>query len=95
MILVYSFVLGFLSMVCFIPIYLKIVSNSFFILIAQKLEKSKGQNLKDFVGSIVLGPVLIAVSLIVDFVRAPLLLLREEDGFELKYQHQGPQMNKT
>ena len=73
-------------------LYIKVVGNSAFILAYNRREKFKGEDLVMLI-SIILGPVLIIMSLLVDLVKIPNKLNQDQKSFELKYQNSENMLN--
>ena len=85
MILMYCF-LGFLISLPIIPVlYLKLIMNAIFIYFNNKRQDYRGQHVINALFTIVLGPVLLFISLIIDLLSLPSLLLVDERNFEFKY----------
>ena len=64
----------------------KIYTNSIFILLTNKRETYKGENFVQFFMTIILGPILMVLSIIIDLLSLPNVLLKEGTNFEHKYQ---------
>ena len=75
-----------LSLPIMAMLYMKCTFNSIYILINNKRQDYKGQNLFGLFLTVLFSPAIILVSFIVDLIALPNLLLREEKGFEFKYQ---------
>ena len=86
MVIIYAFVSLLYFVVAYPFMYIKIVINSFYIALTNTREKYRGENLVQLLNSIFLGPLIIIVSLLVDFIMLPAILLQDEETFELKYQ---------
>ena len=67
-------------------LYMKCILNAVFILINNKRQDYKGQNLLGLIITIILNPFILLVSLIIDLISLPNLLMKEERNFEFKYQ---------
>jgi len=67
-------------------LYLKCVGNAGYILAKNKRVDYKGQNLVTFLITLILNPIILTLSLLVDLFNLPNQLLKEEKGFEFKYQ---------
>lgn len=67
-------------------LYIKSIANALFVTRVNKREDFKGQNMAKLLLTIASGPIVIVVSLLVDLVALPNLLLRDDKGFEFKYQ---------
>jgi hypothetical protein len=74
-------------------LYVKLVANSVFILINNKREKYRGEGLVRVTTSIILGPLVIVLSTIVDLISLPNILLRDGRTFERKYQMSTDRLN--
>jgi len=78
-----------ISAIMFIPsapiLIVKIYTNSVFILITNKREAYKGENIVQFLMTIILGPILMVLSIIIDLLSLPNVLLKEGNNFEHKY----------
>jgi len=79
-----------ISAIMFIPtapiLIIKIYTNSIFILLTNKRENYKGENIVQFFMTIILGPILMVLSIIIDLLSLPSVLLKEGTNFEHKYQ---------
>ena len=79
-----------ISALMFVPaapiLIFKIYTNSIFILLTNKREAYKGENFVQFFMTIVLGPILMVLSIIIDLLSLPNVLLKEGSNFEHKYQ---------
>jgi hypothetical protein len=86
MILMYC-VLGFCISIPIIPIlYLKLIMNAIFIYFNNKRQDYKGQHIINTLFTVALGPIILLISLIIDLLSLPSLLLVDERNFEFKYQ---------
>lgn len=86
MILMYCLLGFFLSMPIIPLLYFKLISNAIFIYFNNKRQDYKGQHTLNVLFTIVFGPVILFISLIVDLLSLPSLLLVDERNFEFKYQ---------
>jgi len=79
-----------ISAIMFIPsapiLIFKIYTNSVYILLTNKRENYKGENIVQFLMTIILGPILMVLSIIIDLLSLPNVLLKEGTNFEHKYQ---------
>ena len=67
-------------------LYFKTIVNGIFIQMNNKRQEYPGQNLFNLFVSIFISPILIAISLVIDLLSLPSLLLVDEKNFEFKYQ---------
>ena len=74
-------------------IYFKQLMNALFITFNNKREKYRGYNMVQLFIAIFLGPIIILVSIIIDLVTLPNILLRDTKGFERKYQASSDRLN--
>jgi hypothetical protein len=78
-----------ISAIMFVPIFpillLKTYTNSIFIFINNKREAYKGENLVQLFLTILLSPVLIILSILIDLFSLPYVLLKDGTNFEHKY----------
>ena len=86
MILLYCSIAVSISIPVMVLLYMKCIFNSIYILFNNKRQDYKGQNLFGLFLTILFNPVIILVSLVVDLIALPNLLLKDEKGFEFKYQ---------
>ena len=88
-----------LAVIVAIPIlpclYFKNLANSVFIFFNNKREEYKGQNTAQFLLALFVNPLVIVLSLAVDLISLPSLLMREEKWFESKYQQSLDTLNKN
>jgi len=86
MILMYC-LLGFGLSLPIIPLlYLKLISNAIFIYFNNKRQDYKGQHVLNALFTIAFGPIILFISLVIDLLSLPSLLLVDERNFEFKYQ---------
>jgi len=86
MILLYGCVI-FVFIAPTIPIlFIKCMVNTVYIAFFRKREDYKYQNLKQAATTLLLGPIIIAFSLLTDLITIPSLLLKPSSTFEHKYQ---------
>jgi len=80
----------FISALMFVPtcplLIFKIYTNSFFIFFTNKREVYKGENIVQLLMALLLGPILIVFSIIIDLLSLPNVLLKDGKNFEHKYQ---------
>ena len=80
----------FLALIISVPVlpllYCKSVTNAIYIAINNKRQNFKGENIVKLILTISLNPILVVVSYLIDLISLPSLLLKEEKGFEFKYQ---------
>lgn len=74
-------------------LYFKLVVNAIYIMIYNKRQDFRGQNIIMFLAGLIFGPVAIAISIIVDLLSLPNTLLKESSGFEHKYQLSSDRLN--
>ena len=85
MVLMYC-LLGFFISIPIIPIlYLKLIMNAIFIYFNNKRQDYKGQHVINALFTMTLGPLILLISLIIDLLSLPTLLLVDEKNFEFKY----------
>lgn len=86
MMFMYCVIGGLLSIV-FIPIlYFKTIANQVYIVFNNKREQYRGQNVVNLMLTCITSPFIIMVSLLVDLISLPGLLLKDSKHFEYKYQ---------
>ena len=76
-------------------LYAKSMVNASYIMMNNKRQEYKGQNLTSFLMTLFFNPLIIIVSLLVDLISLPNLLLRDERVFENKYQSSLDTLNKA
>ena len=86
MICLYCIIASIISLPIIPLLYIKILGNALYMAFTNKREDYKGQNLLNLIYVIVLGPVVIFVSLLVDLIALPNLLMKNQRDFEFKYQ---------
>ena len=86
LVIFYCVIAVVLSAPIFPLLYFKAVLNSIFILMNNKREVYKGQNIVNMTLTVLFCPVLMVLSFLVDLLSLPSLLLRDERHFEFKYQ---------
>lgn len=67
-------------------IYLKSIMNAIYIVMNNKRQAYKGQNIVGLTITVLLSPVIIVISLLIDLITLPSMLLADERNFEFKYQ---------
>jgi hypothetical protein len=81
---------GILGCIMFVPVYpllyLKSLANAIYISMNNKRENYRGENAVNLLFTLSLNPVLVVVSFLVDLISMPNLLMKDERGFEFKYQ---------
>jgi len=60
--------------------------NAIYIAMNNKRENFKGENIVKLIITITFNPLLVIVSYLIDLISLPSLLLKDERGFEFKYQ---------
>ena len=79
-----------IAMVIIIPctplLYMKLLINSVFIVLNNKRENYKGENVVQLLITAFLSPLIIIISILIDFLSLPNILFKESNGFERKYQ---------
>jgi len=79
-----------IAVVISIPIlpllYMKSVFNAIYILMNNKRQDYKGQNIIGLILTVLLNPPILILSLLIDLITLPNLLLQDEKVFEFKYQ---------
>jgi hypothetical protein len=87
-----------LACILLIPIvpmlYIKSVVNGIYISMMSKRQRYKGQNMAKLIFTVTLNPFLIVFSFANDMVYLPSLLMKDERGFEFKYQQALEILNK-
>jgi len=79
--------IGFVFSLPLLPlIYLKSITNAIYIALNNKRQDYKGQNLVGLTVTVLFSPIIILISLIIDLVTLPGMLLADERNFEFKYQ---------
>lgn len=86
MILLYCFMAIIIAVPLLPILYIKAIMNAIFISINNKRVAYRGQNQVNLIITIIFNPVLLVISLLVDLVTLPGMLLQEERFFEYKYQ---------
>lgn len=85
MILMYCFIGGFISVVLIPILYVKTIANQIFIAFNNKRQAYRGQNIVNLVLVTLLNPIVIIVSILIDLISLPNLLLKDSKNFEHKY----------
>lgn len=86
MILFYCGIAVVLSVPILPLLYMKSIFNAIYILMNNKRQEYKGQNIISMLLTIVFNPLILALSLLIDLITLPNLLLQDEKNFEYKYQ---------
>lgn len=93
MILMYCLI-AIIMVIPSIPIlYFKILINSIFIMMNNRREEYKGQNIIKMIMAVVMGPAIIFMSLVIDLISLPNILLKDNTQFEHKYQPNQDSLN--
>ena len=81
-------ILGCIISIPILPmLYVKSVVNAIYIAIIGRNKQSfKGQNVVKLILTVTMNPLLILCSFAVDLIYLPSLLMRDDRGFEFKYQ---------
>jgi len=78
-----------LALVVVVPLtpilYAKVVLNSIYIAFNNKRQDYKGQNVVQLIISITFAPFIIALSILIDLLSLPNVLLKDSKNFERKY----------
>ena len=78
------------SVIIFVPVapvlIFKIYVNSFFILMSNKRESYKGENIVQVFLTVFIGPFMILISIMFDLISLPNTLFKDSNNFEHKYQ---------
>ena len=74
-------------------LYMKLIFNSIFIVLNNKRENYKGENVVNLLITGFISPVIIALSIMIDFFSLPNVLFKESAGFEHKYQQSEDRLN--
>lgn len=81
------FLISLLIIIPLLPLlYIKMAVNSIYIFSIGKRQEYPGQNLKNMLISIFLGPLIVVASFFNDLITIPSILLKPNEEFELKYQ---------
>ena len=79
-----------ISAIMFVPaapiLIIKTYTNSVFIFLTNKRETYRGENVVQLLMTLILGPVLMILSIIIDLLSLPNVLLKDGSNFEHKYQ---------
>jgi len=67
-------------------LYIKSLTNAFYIAFNNKRPKYKGENVVQLLITIFFGPVIIVISFLIDIISLPSVLLADSRDFEHKYQ---------
>lgn len=86
MMIIYCIISAFM----FIPtapiLIFKVYANSIFIFLTNKRETYMGENVVQLLMAIILGPILMFLSIVIDLLSLPNVLLKDGKNFEHKYQ---------
>ena len=86
MMLMYCVLACILSVPVLPLLYLKSIANAIYIAMNNKRENFKGENVVKLILTIFINPAFVFISYLVDLISLPNLLLKDERGFEYKYQ---------
>ena len=86
MILFYCGIAVVLSVPILPLLYMKSIFNAIYILMNNKRQEYKGQNIISMLLTIIFNPPILVFSLLIDLITLPNLLLQDEKNFEYKYQ---------
>mgnify|MGYP006092092429 CR=1 FL=1 len=95
MMLMYCVLACILSVPVLPLLYFKSIVNAIYISLNNKRENFKGENIVKLILTIFLNPIFVLVSYLVDLISLPSLLLKDERGFEFKYQQALEILNAT
>jgi len=73
--------------------YLMVALNGVFIAATNKREDYRGQNIVQLMKAVIVGPIIIPVSLVVDFITLPGLIMKDSRDFEHKYSQNEHSLN--
>jgi hypothetical protein len=85
MMIVYSLIAGVVIIPATPILYIKSLSNAIYIALSNQTQDYKGQNIVKLIITALLGPVVISLSLVVDLITLPNILLKDSTDFEHKY----------
>ena len=85
MILVYSLISFVLSIFLIPCLYVKCIANAIFIYLYNKRQSFKGESIILLIVTVLFNPFIVVISLLIDFLTLPSLLLQDEKNFEFKY----------
>lgn len=86
MMLMYCIIGAAISVFLLPVLYVKTIANQIYIFFNNKREDYRGQNAVNLVLSIFLNPLIIYISILIDLISLPTLLLKDSRYFEYKYQ---------
>ena len=86
MIILYCFIVIVLIVPSGPFLYIKSIANAVYICFKRTRQDYPGQNLLWLAQTLLLGPIIIIFSFIIDLIAMPTILLRPQDTFEHKYQ---------
>ena len=86
MVLMYCSIAIVISIPVLPLLYMKCIFNAIYISMNNKREEYKGQNMVGLFVTILFNPIIMFISLIIDLISLPNLLLKDERTFEYKYQ---------
>lgn len=85
MIVVYTFAMIATITVLLPILYVKMIANSFFIVFKGKRTNYKGEKVVILLGNLLLAPVILAISVLVDVISLPRILFKDQAKLEHKY----------
>ena len=86
MILMYCLIAVVVAVPLLPLLYVKSIMNAIYILLNNKREAYKGQNLVGLIITVLINPIILVISLFIDLITLPSMLLADERNFEFKYQ---------
>lgn len=85
MMIVYSIIAG-VAIIPMTPVlYIKSIANAIYIIVSQSREEYPGQKVLQLLSSVFLGAPIICLSLVIDLLTLPNILLKDSKDFEHKY----------
>ena len=93
MVVVYSILTGAMTIPLLPLLYMKVITNSVFISMANKRENYKGENTIQLLIASFLSPVIIPLSILIDLLSLPNIIFKDSKGFERKYQQSEDRLN--
>ena len=93
MMVLYSLIAGILFIPMAPVLVIKIYANSLYIFATNTRENYKGENIVQLILTIFFGPILVVLSIFVDLISLPNVLLKDSKGFEHKYQLSADRLN--
>ena len=93
MMVIYSILAG-AAIIPLTPIlYIKSVANAIYIIFSQSREDYPGEKIVQLISSVIFGPIIISLSLVIDLLTLPNILLKDSRDFEHKYQLSTDRLN--